>query len=230
MPDSFLRYRFDRGDPLRRHFHVVDEKTLFFYPHSDNTLQEGARVALEVGFTGSDQLCTSRGIVACASEAPRGVWLEFPLNVATGLEEALRQPKRRNRRISTNLLVNVSRSPSVSHLARLIDLSPTSARLGEISANVGDRLWLRVLGTLPEIPGDLGPVRVTWVQGCTAGVRLLSGSLGRSIVMNLVLRMDGLWASSKTITHSTICQCAKDGRMPDPRPPPAWPGPHLHRP
>ncbi len=230
MPEAFLRYRFESGDQIRRHFHVAGDRAMLFYPHADRTLQQGARVALEIGFTQSDQRCSAYGQVHSATEAPRGVWLEFSSHAVTsGIEEALRRPKRRSRRVPTNFLVSVSSTPTVSHLARLLDVSTGSARLGDTSVHTGDHLWLRVLGALPQMPGDLGPARVTWVRDGEAGVRLLNGTVGRAIVMNLLTRVDEQWAGAKTVTHAALCHCTQGGEVTEPPPPGATLEPLLDR-
>ena len=91
MPDSFLRYRFDGSDPIRRHFHVVDGRALFFYPATAAALQQGGRVAIEFAFTTSDQRCCYHGVAGLVSEEPAGVWLQLhDPQVIEGLELARR--------------------------------------------------------------------------------------------------------------------------------------------
>ncbi len=77
MPDTFLRYRFDRADEIRKHFHASGERAYFFYPHAVPAPEE-ARVVLEVTFDNSDQSCTLQGTAVGSTANPRGVWLEFP--------------------------------------------------------------------------------------------------------------------------------------------------------
>jgi hypothetical protein len=218
VPDSFLRYRFENVDQVRRHFHVHGDRVWFFYPSNEPLLGEKSRVALEVGFHGSDQVCTIHGLARVGEERASGVWLEFTSpGVIRSLEEAVHWPKRRLRRVATNLLVNVSRAPTVAHLARLVDVSVGSARLGDTSVSEGDHVWLRVLGAVPQMPGELGPARVTWTRPGEAGVRFLNSAMARAIIMGVVQRAEDLWESTRAVSHALTCQCRSTGMVHEPR-------------
>jgi hypothetical protein len=211
-----LRHRFENVDQLRRHLHVVDGSTLFFYRDPRLSVATGSAVLLEITFDASEQTRTIRGTVLARAEG-QGVWLEVPnTRFARDVNDSGLSP-RKGRRLATDEMVRLKR-PGGEHMVRLLDLSIGGARIGggipqQLAPGMAVALTISPpeTGRAPEVTRG----RVVWVEDGEAGImfdrdmessRVAAGRLFRSL--------EQPWAQAREIRH--LPNCCINGQVLDP--------------
>jgi len=230
QPATLLKARFGDLSQLHNHLHVVDGRTVFFFREVTPRLQGGDRVVVELSAAASEQVSTLRGAVLGRVEAAesghRGAWIEFPdARLAKRLERGGQGiATRQYQRLTCDLLVEVThgRHP---FLARMMDVSMGGARIigatvlrvGAMPLRAAAALSLRLVGTDPPFPAELGradAVRVDLHTGELAVRWVRSDPVVRAASMKLIDAVRGSWGQAQEMVHAPPC-CAS-GRTTDP--------------
>ena len=196
---------------------------LLYFPLSRLDLHDGGRVLLDVEFTGSQQECFADGNVFARVQAANhgwGAWLDFSPQLLAGVEGALAAPKRRQRRIGSDLFVEV-RTDTKSEVTRLLDVGAGGARIGApVQARIGDALSLRLLGAGAS-PTERLEGRICWAGSRETGVRF-GGPASRQGLSELLQTLGVLWGQAKAVVHSAVCSCSVSGELQEPVLPRSW--------
>jgi hypothetical protein len=175
-------------------------------------------VVLEVSFTTSDQLFILHGQVYGMGQSTRGTWLEFSAPRAlSGLQEAVGSPKRRQRRVPTDYLVNLIGPSGIVQLGRLLDVSTAGARIGGVTAvTAGEQMRVRLLGAMRGMPSDMGVAHVTWARSSECGVKFDADPFAKNTLARLVQQMQSVWDASAIVVHPDMCHCVSAGDVFEP--------------
>ncbi len=217
-----MRYQFDDAAQVKRHFHRAGGRLVLYFPLSRLDLPDDGRVLLGLEFSGSQQECFAEGSVFAqlrAANHATGAWLAFPPQLIGAVEGALSAPKRLQRRLGSDLFVEV-RTDAVARVTRLLDVGPNGARIGaSLGARIGDPLTLRLLGansTAERLSG-----RICWAGSRETGVRF-AGPQPRPGLGELLQSLSRLWGGARTVVHSAVCACGTSGLLREPVLPRSW--------
>ena len=227
---NLLKVRFADLSHLQGHLHVIEGRTLFFFREVAPRLVGGDRVVVEFSLANSEQVSTLRGSVLGRVDindgSQTGAWIEFPdAKLAKRLERgrsalAIRQ----HQRVVCDLMVEVRQGPH-SFLARLMDVSmggarilgATAPRIGAMPLRAGGAVTLKLSGTAPAFPTELGRADVVRTDNSTGelAVRWVrSDPLVRASSLKLIDAVRRSWAQAEEMMHAPSC-CQK-GQVLDP--------------
>jgi PilZ domain len=227
---TLLKARFPDLSHLQSHLHVVEGRTLFFFREEAPRLVGADRVVVEFSLANSEQVSTLRGSVLgrvdVAKGSQTGAWIEFPdTKLAKRLERGTSAlATRQHQRIVCDLLVEV-RQGSHSFLARLMDVSmggarilgATAPRIGAMPLRAGASVTLKLAGSAPPFPSDLGRadvVRTDKTTGELAVRWVRSDPLVRTSSLKLIDAVRRSWTRAEEMTHAPAC--CQNGRVLDP--------------
>ncbi|HEX9576923.1 MAG TPA: PilZ domain-containing protein [Myxococcales bacterium] len=215
-----LRHRFDSGDQLKTHLHVVEGLSLLFFRDPALNLAAGAAVLLEVILASSEQARVVRASLVARVEG-QGSWLAIPNSKFAREVHDRGFIERRGRRLGADRPVKVRCADGSDRLVTLLDLSIAGARLGgglPRSIAPGDQLELRLLSTEVGQPPELGRASVVWAEDGEAGLLFdRAQSTCRVSVGRLFQTLQKQWEQARTIDHPAGC-CAGKGLFDPPVP------------
>ena len=227
---NLLKVRFADLSHLQGHLHVIEGRTLFFFREVAPRLVGGDRVVVEFSLANSEQVSTLRGSVLgrvdVADGSQTGAWIEFPdTKLAKRLErDTTALATRKHQRVVCDLMVEVRQGPH-SFLARLMDVSmggarilgATAPRIGAMPLRAGGAVTLKLSGTAPAFPTELGRADVVRTDESTGelAVRWVrSDPVVRASSLKLIDAVRRSWAQAEVMTHAPPC-CQK-GQVLDP--------------
>jgi len=227
---NLLKVRFADLSHLQGHLHVIEGRTLFFFREVAPRLVGGDRVVVEFSLANSEQVSTLRGSVLGRVDvndgSQTGAWIEFPdAKLAKRLERGTSAlATRQHQRVVCDLMVEVRQGPH-SFLARLMDVSmggarilgATAPRIGAMPLRAGEAVTLKLSGTAPAFPTELGRADVVRTDKGTGelAVRWVrSDPAVRASSLKLIDAVRRSWAQAEEMTHAPPC-CQK-GQVLDP--------------
>ncbi len=213
---ALLRHRFGGVPELQQHLHAVDGRGFFFYRSPALDLPGGARVLLEVTFTGSEQQLLLRGQVLGRVEgALAGLWLEFPDTRLLKRADQGAIAQRKQRRVGCDVLVEV-RQMRHPHVGRLIDLSLGGARMAGLAGlKVDDEVELRVVSPRSDWPSELGRAQIVRLESSEVGTRFYRDqSQSRVAITRLFGALQQSWTDAPEVEHPALC--CRDGHRFEP--------------
>jgi hypothetical protein len=207
-----LRQRFDAAEQMRKHLHVVEGTTLFFFRAPSLELAIGATVLLEFCLETSDQTRLLRGSVLARAEE-LGWWLQFPSTRFARDIEAQGLVSRRGRRVGTDRLVRLRRGRN-EYLGMMLDVSQGGARIGGgLPPGLATGEEMDIVLAAPERgePPELGRAKVVWVDEGEAGIAFdRSSPTTRVAVTKFYQSAEAPWKQAIEVRHLPDC-CGSAG-------------------
>lgn len=215
-PGRFFRYQFDNAAQLRRHCRLVDGRVLLFFPEERPALAPGSRALIELCISGSEQQVALPAIVHSRELYRRpGTWLELrALAVVAGLQSAVAEPRRMERRLALDQLAWVNHEGGPVLACPVLDISRSGARLWGVPGGTpaaGERIRVRLQHSSTMI------ARIAWAHGREVGIEVTEESLPAAA--QLYARVEAQWAAARFARHDPSCTCTGGGDPLDPPPP-----------
>ena len=202
-PDAswLVRYSFESPAHLARHLTLGEG---LFLPERALPCGPGARVLVEIGFPHASDSPLLHGRVRARERA--GLWVDLPSARAMARwVPAVEAPRRRHRRLASDLFAEVRPAETTPYLCRVLDLSAGGVRLatGSLEAGLrGDEVDLTLLA--PGEPALELRARLVWSGAREAGLELFdAGPLA-----GLIAVAEARWSSVQQIPHDAACSCA----------------------
>ena len=230
QPATLLKVRFAGLSELRRHLHVAEGRTVFFFREVSPRLVGGDRVIVEFSLASSEQVSALRGAVLgrvdVSDGSQIGAWIEFPdTKLAKRLERgASALATRQHQRVICDVLVEV-RQGAHSFVARMMDVSlggarilgATAPRIGAMPLRAGSAVTMKIVGAVAPFPSDLGRADVVRTDANTGELAirwLRSDPVVRVASLKLIDAVRRSWAQAQEMTHAP--PCCGNGQVLDP--------------
>lgn len=199
--EALIQYRFDSVDQLARHLHQFGDASLLFVRDERVEIRAG-RILVELQLRLPRATTTARAQVIARSAAPlAGAWIQMDARLARHLQRRGNLTARRERRIGTNQMLQLS-GPS-ELVVELVDISRGGLRVrGAGALGVSDSFTVRLLGC-KRLEGDLGTARVVHVNDAELGLRFTDP--GNPRLQNFLARAESAWTAARHIEHAHNC-------------------------
>ncbi len=200
--DALIQYRFDSVEQLARHLHQSGDASLLFVRDDGDELRAG-RILVELQLRLPRATTTARAHVIARSAAPlAGAWIQMDARLARHLQRRGNLTARRERRIGTNQMVQLSGPNEL--VVELVDVSHGGARIRGAGAllQVSEAYTLRLLGC-KRMEGELGTARVVHVHGAESGLRFVDAENPRR--QSLLSKAESAWTAARHIEHARNC-------------------------
>ncbi len=213
LPGRFFRYQFDNAAQLRRHCRLVDGRVLLFFPEERPALAPGSRALIELCLSGSEQQVALPALVRSRELYRKpGTWLELrALSVVAGLQSAVAEPRRTERRLAFDQLAWVNHEGGPVLACPVLDLSRSGARLWGVPGGTpapGETLRVRLQHSTTMI------ARIAWAHGREVGIEFAEESL--PVAGQLYDRVEAQWSAARFARHDPSCTCTGGGEPLDP--------------
>jgi hypothetical protein len=199
-----VRYRFESLAALQRHLRLGAG---FFLPDSALPGVPGSRVIVEIAVPETTDHPLLHGQVR--ERMRDGVWLDVPsARPAARWAPAPNGPRRRDRRLASELFIEVQPRGSEAWLCRALDLSERGLRIatGLETGIRGDDLLVTLLPQDERLAPAQLRGRVVWATSRETGVELLEDSPELQGVLAAAGRR---WEQVQEIEHAADCACAQ---------------------
>jgi hypothetical protein len=199
--EALIQYRFDSVDQLARHLHQFGDSSLLFVRDERDEIRAG-RILVELQLRLPRATTTARAQVIARSAAPlAGAWIQMDARLARHLQRRGNLTARRERRIGTNQMLQLSGPTEL--VVELVDISRGGVRVrGGGALGVSDRFTLRLLGC-KRMEGDLGTARVVHVNDAESGLRFTDP--GNPRLQSFLAKVESAWAAARHIEHARNC-------------------------
>jgi hypothetical protein len=198
-----VRYRFESPAHVARHLRLGDG---FFLPDRTHRCVPGSRVMIEIAFLTSGDRPLLQGRVR--GRRREGVWLDVPSARATARwTPEPGAPRRRHRRIASDLFAEVRPRGALPYLCRALDLSGAGLRLGTgtLEAGVaGDQVELTLLSPQTAVSAADLRAQLVWAGAREAGLAFLSPPPELSAIVG---PMEESWWEVDELIHGESCPC-----------------------
>jgi hypothetical protein len=207
-----IRYAFDSFSQLGKHLHLVDNASLMFLFDAKRAGATSGKVLVELEVRESAMKTVVRGeVVARAEGGIAGTWVQFnDARLAKRLQKPDAFAARRERRVSTEQIVQLRASSGVQLVAQMLDISAGGVRLrGATGVLRGMTYTLRLLGARPAF-AELGRARAVRCEGQEAALQFTER--GNEAVQRYLQVLQDEWARAPRLEHPKEC-CARMGRL-----------------